>query len=134
MRKRQPTRQSRPSRPSGRNLLPWRIKQGRFGSNFQPGIKCRITANRVRDLDVRKVNWKYFYDANLSSLTQRGFLNLVVPLLAIRRVNKAVRHLVIGEFHGLRVPEEDFGSSIIGFSRFAARRGSYPGRMHMAVA
>ena len=37
-----------------------------------------IAANRVRDLDIRKVNWKYFYDANLASLTQRGGLDASV--------------------------------------------------------
>jgi len=31
-----------------------------------------IGANRVRDLDIRKVNWKYFYDANMNSRSGRG--------------------------------------------------------------
>jgi hypothetical protein len=31
-------------------------------------------ANRVRDLAIRHVNWEYLYDANLSSLKQRGGL------------------------------------------------------------
>ena len=31
-----------------------------------------IGANRVRDLDIRKVDWKYFYDANVNSKTGGG--------------------------------------------------------------
>ena len=37
-----------------------------------------LAANRIRDLDQRKVNWKYFYDANLAShpsSRQRGVLD-----------------------------------------------------------
>jgi hypothetical protein len=54
------------------------------GKWLQPGkntLEVEITniaANRVRDLDIRKVNWKYFYDANVSSLTQRGGLDASV--------------------------------------------------------
>jgi hypothetical protein len=29
-------------------------------------------------MDIRKVNWKYFYDANLASLTQKGGLDASV--------------------------------------------------------
>ncbi len=49
---------------------PWQINVGQF---LQPGenvLEIEVTnlaANRVRDLDVRQVNWKYFYDANMNS-------------------------------------------------------------------
>jgi hypothetical protein len=42
------------------------------GAHLKPGrntLEVEVTnlaANRVRDLDRRKVNWKYFYDANLA--------------------------------------------------------------------
>jgi hypothetical protein len=34
-----------------------------------------LAMNRVADLDRRKVNWKYFYDANLASLQQKSGLD-----------------------------------------------------------
>ena len=43
------------------------------GEHLKPGrntLEVEVTnlaANRVRDLDRRKVNWKYFYDANLAN-------------------------------------------------------------------
>jgi len=43
------------------------------GPYLQPGrntLEVEVTnlaANRIRDLDIRKVKWKYFYDANLAS-------------------------------------------------------------------
>ncbi|HXR06703.1 MAG TPA: glycosyl hydrolase, partial [Candidatus Acidoferrum sp.] len=49
---------------------PWRINVGQF---LQPGknvLEIEVTnlaANRVRDLDIRRVNWKYFYDANMNA-------------------------------------------------------------------
>ena len=60
---------------------PFKINVGKW---LQPGkntLEVEITniaANRVRDLDVRKVPWKYFYDANLASLTQKGGLDASV--------------------------------------------------------
>lgn len=44
-----------------------------MGQFLQPGenvLEIEVTnlaANRVRDLNVRQVNWKYFYDANMNS-------------------------------------------------------------------
>jgi hypothetical protein len=49
---------------------PWQINLGQF---LQPGkntLEIEVTnlaANRVRDLDIRRVNWKYFYDANMNA-------------------------------------------------------------------
>lgn len=34
-----------------------------------------LAANRIRDMDQRKVNWKYFYDANLATQRGRGVLD-----------------------------------------------------------
>jgi hypothetical protein len=31
-----------------------------------------LAANRVRDLDLRQVNWKYFYDANMNAVPTKG--------------------------------------------------------------
>ena len=53
----------------------WQIDVGRF---LQPGknvLEIEVTnlaLNRVRDLDIRKVNWKYFYDANMNSKSGGG--------------------------------------------------------------
>jgi hypothetical protein len=52
--------------------------QAPVGQYLQPGkntMEVEVTnlgANRVRDLDIRKVNWKYFYDANMNSRSGRG--------------------------------------------------------------
>ena len=57
---------------------PFQIAVGKY---LQPGkniLEVEITnlaANRIRDMDIRKVNWKYFYDANLASLRQRSGLD-----------------------------------------------------------
>ena len=50
----------------------------RPGKNTMEVEVTNLAANRVRDLDRRKVNWKYFYDANLAShpdSRQRGVLD-----------------------------------------------------------
>ena len=60
---------------------PFKIAVGKWlqpGKNTLEVEVTNIAANRVRDLDIRKVNWKYFYDANLASLTQRGGLDASV--------------------------------------------------------
>jgi len=50
--------------------VPYQVAIGQY---LQPGkntLEVEVTnlgANRVRDLDIRKVNWKYFYDANVNS-------------------------------------------------------------------
>lgn len=57
---------------------PFQISVGKFlrpGRNTLEIEATNLAANRVRDLDRRKVNWKYFYDANVASLRQRGVLN-----------------------------------------------------------
>jgi alpha-L-rhamnosidase len=52
-----------------------------LGGLLQPGrnkLEIEVTnlaANRIRDLDRRKVNWKYFYDANVASHNGRGVLD-----------------------------------------------------------
>jgi len=54
---------------------PWQVAVGKFlrpGKNFLEIEVTNLALNRVRDLDIRKVNWKYFYDANLNSKTGRG--------------------------------------------------------------
>jgi hypothetical protein len=60
---------------------PFKIAVGKWlqpGKNTLEVEVTNIAANRVRDLDIRHVNWKYFYDANVSSLTQRGGLDASV--------------------------------------------------------
>jgi hypothetical protein len=60
---------------------PFKIAVGKWlqpGKNTLEVEVTNIAANRVRDLDIRKVPWKYFYDANLASLTQRGGLDASV--------------------------------------------------------
>ena len=34
-----------------------------------------LAANRIADMDRRKVKWKYFYDANVAPLGGRGVLD-----------------------------------------------------------
>ncbi len=52
-----------------------------IGSYLHPGANSleievtNLAANRIADMDRRKVNWKYFYDANVSSLQQRNGLD-----------------------------------------------------------
>jgi hypothetical protein len=57
---------------------PFRVAVGqalRPGANTLEVEVTNLAANRVRDLDRRKVNWKYFYDANLASRRGRGVLD-----------------------------------------------------------
>jgi hypothetical protein len=55
---------------------PFRAPVGQW---LQPGkntLEVEVTnlaANRIRDLDQRKVNWKYFYDANVLTRNYRPF-------------------------------------------------------------
>ena len=54
---------------------PWQINVGKFlqaGKNVMEIEVTNLGLNRARDLDIRKVNWKYFYDANMNSKTGRG--------------------------------------------------------------
>jgi alpha-L-rhamnosidase len=49
---------------------PFKAPVGRWlhpGENTLEIEVTNLAANRVRDLDLRKVNWKYFYDANVLS-------------------------------------------------------------------
>jgi hypothetical protein len=49
---------------------PYQIAVGQYlqpGRNILEVDVTNLAANRVRDLDIRKVKWKYFYDANLAS-------------------------------------------------------------------
>ena len=51
---------------------PYQVAVGKYlhpGKNKLEVEVTNIGANRVHDLDVRKVNWKYFYDVNLNSRT-----------------------------------------------------------------
>jgi hypothetical protein len=66
-------------RPIGTLIFPpFRLA---VGEHLKPGrntLEVEVTnlpANRVIDLDRRKVNWKYFYDANLASQRQRSGLD-----------------------------------------------------------
>ncbi len=60
---------------------PFRVAVGEYlrpGRNTLEVEVTNLAANRVRDLDQRKVSWKYFYDANLAShpsSRQRGVLD-----------------------------------------------------------
>jgi hypothetical protein len=57
---------------------PFRLAVGEY---LQPGrnrLEIEVTnlaANRIADMDRRKVNWKYFYDANVASQRQRPGLD-----------------------------------------------------------
>jgi hypothetical protein len=60
---------------------PFQIAIGKWlqpGKNILEVEITNIAANRVRDLDIRHVNWKYFYDANVASLQQSGGLDASV--------------------------------------------------------
>lgn len=49
---------------------PWQVAVGKYlhpGKNRLEIDVTNLGANRVHDLDVRNVNWKYFYDANLAT-------------------------------------------------------------------
>ena len=60
---------------------PFRVAVGpalRPGANTLEIEVTNLAANRVRDLDRRRVNWKYFYDATVVSVPgsgQRGVLD-----------------------------------------------------------
>jgi hypothetical protein len=69
-------------RPAGTLFSqPFRVAVGEYlkpGRNTLAVEVTNMAANRVRDMDRRKVNWKYFYDANLAShpdKRQRGVLD-----------------------------------------------------------
>ncbi|HEY1377915.1 MAG TPA: glycosyl hydrolase, partial [Gemmataceae bacterium] len=54
---------------------PFRVPVGRLlkpGRNTLTVEVTNLAANRVADLDRRKVNWKYFYDANLANHPASG--------------------------------------------------------------
>jgi hypothetical protein len=54
---------------------PWQIHVGKFlqpGKNVMEVEVTNLGINRVRDLDIRQVNWKYFYDANVNGRTGGG--------------------------------------------------------------
>jgi len=54
---------------------PWQINVGQFlqtGKNVLEIEVTNLAANRVRDLDIRQVNWKYFYDANMNAVPTKG--------------------------------------------------------------
>lgn len=49
---------------------PWQVAIGKYLHPGKNRLEIEVTnlgANRVHDLDVRKVNWKYFYDANMAT-------------------------------------------------------------------
>lgn len=60
---------------------PFQLSVGQFlkpGKNVLAVEVTNLAANRIADLDRRKVNWKYFYDANLAShpdAKRRGVLD-----------------------------------------------------------
>jgi hypothetical protein len=50
-------------------------RQLKAGKNTLEIEVTNLAANRIRDMDQRKVNWKYFHDANLASKGQRGVMD-----------------------------------------------------------
>lgn len=57
---------------------PFQMPVGKWlkpGRNTLEVEVTNLAANRVRDLDRRKVNWKYFYDANVATHNGRGVLD-----------------------------------------------------------
>jgi hypothetical protein len=57
---------------------PFQVAVGEYlrpGKNVLEIEVTNLGANRIADMDRRKVNWKYFYDANVASNTARGVLN-----------------------------------------------------------
>jgi hypothetical protein len=57
---------------------PFRLAAGEYLKPGRNTLEVEVTnlpANRVIDLDRRKVNWKYFYDANVASQRQRSGLD-----------------------------------------------------------
>jgi len=53
---------------------PFQILVGEFltpGKNTLEVEVTNLAANRIRDLDIRKVNWKYFYDINVVNKNYR---------------------------------------------------------------
>jgi hypothetical protein len=62
---------------------PFRLTVGgrvRPGKNMLEVEVTNLAANRIADLDRRKVNWKYFYDANLASRRYRALDASTWPL------------------------------------------------------
>jgi alpha-L-rhamnosidase len=56
---------------------PFQVRVGEFlrpGKNLLEIEVTNLAANRIADLDRRKVNWKYFYDANVASYRSPGRL------------------------------------------------------------
>jgi hypothetical protein len=54
---------------------PWLIAVGKYLQPAKNVLEVEVTnlgLNRVRDLDIRQVNWKYFFDANMNSKSGRG--------------------------------------------------------------
>ncbi len=58
----------------------------RVGAHFRPGLNVialevtNLAANRIRDLDVRKVPWKNFYEINFVNINYRSFDASTWPL------------------------------------------------------
>jgi len=64
---------------------PNQVAVGKYLKPGQNTLEVEVTnigANRVRDLDIRKVNWKYFYDANMNSRRGGAFNAANWPLRA----------------------------------------------------
>lgn len=63
--------------------LPMRVRVGRFLKKGANTIEIEVTnlaANRIRDLDVRKVNWKIMHDANIVTPAYKRFDASAWPL------------------------------------------------------
>jgi hypothetical protein len=55
---------------------PYRINVGKFLAAGKNTLEVEVTslaANRIRDMDKRGVNWKYFYDANVVDINYKPF-------------------------------------------------------------
>jgi hypothetical protein len=57
---------------------PFQVAVGEYlkpGKNVLEVEVTNLGANRIADMDRKKANWKYFYDANVASNTKRGVLD-----------------------------------------------------------
>ena len=63
--------------------LPMRARVGRYLKKGDNTIEIEVTnlsANRIRDLDIRKVNWKIMHDANIVTPGYKPFDASIWPL------------------------------------------------------
>jgi hypothetical protein len=89
---------------------PFRLSIGKFlipGKNTLVVEVTNLAANRIADLDRRKVNWKYFYDANIAThpdAKQRGVLDASGWVLVESGLLGPVRLIPAEEFDPMKRP------------------------------